>query len=342
MRELAVFAVTEGGSEHRVNEDSFQLMKMIFPDTLDNYEEKSLNVSDDWQIYSICDGLGGPGVGDIAGRLVQDLLKERLQALTRENPADFDFPLFAQEFLDEADALLKQRLSEVDGQAVGCSLAFILLHGLDAFTLSIGSTRIMLYRGGELFQMTKDHRLGDSWRDRPLLFLGHHPGSAKIKAQNMKHLPLEEGDVLLLLTDGVALELAPEEIVEQLALERSFNERIRRIHHLARERCPEDNQSIVALSLPSTLGEEGAEAAPAKTTAKVNSAGETDVQRRPQQARPKRPTAPALPLEVDVPQAQPQQKHALSAKALFLYSLLGGLLLGSLVLLLFYYLVLLS
>lgn len=243
--------MTQAGTSKRVNEDSFQIAGRIYPDTL-NAREQKLNASDNyWQLYSITDGLGGAGVGDIASRLVQSFLVELQEDFPLLDPYGFDFSSYIQEFVNRTDYALQRRLTPIPNQQVGSSLALILFAGDTCYTMSIGSCRIYLHRDRKLYRMSVDHVLTDDPDSRPLLYLGHHPGQGQIRAQNLKRMQIKAGDEFYLMTDGVTCSLSDEDIKWVLDKPSPIQSYVESLFLNARRYDARDNQTILGLRVDS-------------------------------------------------------------------------------------------
>ncbi|MDO5015688.1 MAG: protein phosphatase 2C domain-containing protein [Eubacteriales bacterium] len=250
MSRIKVCGMTQAGTSKRVNEDSFLLANKIYPDTL-NAREQRINVSDDyWQVYSLTDGIGGPGVGDISSRLVQSYLIESASELPLLDPYSFDFVSYAQAFLGKADQALQQRLRRNPDPA-GCSFAMLLFAGDSCYSLSIGNCRIYLYREQKLYRMTKDHVLPDDSDSRPLLFLGNHPGVHHLRAQNLRTMKIRPGDCFFLMSDGVTSALSDQDIQWVLDKPSPIQSYVESLFLNARRYDARDNQSILGLEVDS-------------------------------------------------------------------------------------------
>lgn len=243
--------MTQAGTARRLNEDSFQLQGRIYPDTL-NAREQKIDQSDDyWQIYAVTDGMGGAGVGDIASRVVQSDIMDLRSDFSLLDPYSFSFAAYIQNFLTQTDHSLQMRLRKQADQPVGCSLALLMLAGETCYTMAIGSCRIYLYRGGYLYRMTEDHVLDDSSFDRPLLFLGNHPGIYQLRAQNLKHMQVQPGDHFFICTDGITDALDDEDIKWVLDKDSPIETYVESLFQNARRYDARDNQTILGLKIKS-------------------------------------------------------------------------------------------
>lgn len=245
--EIIAAGITKAGAQKNINEDSFQCMRKIFPDTLDRSEVQIGKALDHWQIYSVTDGMGGSGVGDIAGRLVQELLINHISNLNTQNPQNFDFAKFSDQYLKAVNAHLKERLARYKDKRVGCSLAFVLVNGSKAYTFSIGTNRIYFIRNNHIYRMTKDHRRKGS--KEPALYLGNFSDSSYLTPQNLNQVKLQEGDKILLVSDGFYQNYNDQEILEKVQQSDTFIRSMLFYEKQLEEKNIVDDHTILALQI---------------------------------------------------------------------------------------------
>lgn len=227
-------------------------MKKIYPDTLDRLEFQSGRSDDHWQVYSITDGMGGPGIGDIAGRLVQELLTQCVAKLGTSDPQTFDFAEFSQKFVRAAHEKLAERLARFQKKGIGCSLAFILVNGATCYTFSVGSNRIYLVRDGRLYHLTKEHVVYG--QTKPFLYLGILPAGKRAQAENLNKIILNDGDQIILASDGVYRELVDQQILQLVDGQDDFAVALRRVENYLSRQQINDDYTILSLKVLRSSG----------------------------------------------------------------------------------------
>lgn len=200
-------------------------------------------------MYSVTDAMGGAVVGDMSGRLVQSQLVQLQEAFPALDPLVFDFSRYIQDFVDVTDHALSERLKKYKDLPVGSSLALLMIGGQKCYTMAIGSCRIYLLRDGKLHPMTKDHVLPNDRDARPLLYFGNRQGSKYLKASNLNYMKMREGDVFLLVTDGVTKALTDQDIAHIFTKPAPFNEQVRSVFLTARRYDANDNQTVLGVKL---------------------------------------------------------------------------------------------
>ncbi len=115
----------------------------------------------------------------------------------------------------------------------GSTVVAVLIQGRQLYWFSVGDSRISLVRGGSIFQLNREHTYGsdldekaamgemsfeaaksDPQRNAVTSYLGM--GRLEKIDRNIRPLQLQEGDRLLLMTDGVFGTLSDEEILSAM------------------------------------------------------------------------------------------------------------------------------
>ncbi len=178
--DLDVGVATHTGLQRSVNEDDFLLLSL--PD-------------DAGTLLAIADGMGGAAGGAEASR-------GSLRGLAADLLTGADRP--AEERMRAAFASACQRVYQQSREVptlrdMGSTLTAMLLRGQRAVVGHIGDTRLLLWRDGELRQITTDHavREAESYLTRCV------GGGQPAEEPDLHQVELRPGDRLLLLTDGV-------------------------------------------------------------------------------------------------------------------------------------------
>jgi PPM family protein phosphatase len=164
-------------------------------------------------VFAVADGMGGHRAGEVASAAA-------LEPLGLIDGRPFGDPARAIAALTEAvtaanaDVVLRSR-TDPDLEGMGTTLTAVLIEGSDAHLVHVGDSRAYLARDGRLTQLTADHTLVqaliDEGRLRPDQVATHPHRSVITRAVGVAaqvevdglHLQLEDGDVLLLCSDGL-------------------------------------------------------------------------------------------------------------------------------------------
>lgn len=193
-------------------------------------------LSDSSYVLAVADGVGGAAFGEIASLLA---LKAGYDLTTTA----FQWPFNVTESgsLDIAEAIrihvrmIHRRLRAEAGGAdsplsgMGTTLTGALTVGLDAFVAHVGDSRAYLFRDGTLHRLTRDHTLAEqlvangvaksvddaSIADFRSVLINCLGGDFDDVDVDVCHVPLRDGDQLLLCTDGLS-DMVPDEDIRTI------------------------------------------------------------------------------------------------------------------------------
>ncbi len=214
-------------------------------------------------LCAVADGIGGYRAGEVASRLSLDVVAaEARQAV--ETGASL------RASLEDAMAVanrevVRQSLSNPEYTGMGTTVTAALFRGRDLVLGHIGDSRAYLVRGGRLKQLTRDHSLvaelvrnGDlteaeaqSHPQRNILTQAFG-SDLRAKADVSQHT-LENGDILLLCTDGLTGLVGVADIEATLAAADSLDHACERLVAMANDRGGSDNITVL-LAGPMSFG----------------------------------------------------------------------------------------
>jgi protein phosphatase len=248
---LSFQAVTDVGRKRKGNEDSLFL----------NAEQR---------LYVVADGMGGHAAGEIASRVAVDAINEFV--VLTGGGEEITWPFGLDESISYDGNRLKTAIrhanrkvleatresAEYEGMAT--TVAAVLVDGEVANLAHVGDSRIYLWSGGELRQLTSDH----SWvneqiqsgvisaeqaRSHPLRnVVTRALGGRSDLVVDVQSRRVREGDVLLLCSDGLTTMITDDGIAA--ILERAQGDVARAAQELVDEanaRGGDDNITVVLL-----------------------------------------------------------------------------------------------
>lgn len=180
-------------------------------------------------LAAVCDGMGGMNGGEIASGIAARLFAEAFY--TQELP---DAAGFLEEMAHKADEAVFGLTENGKPMGAGSTIVSVLIRGRGLHWLSVGDSRIYLFRRGELLCPVRPHNYGELLRTRLaegkisqeaykaglknaealISFLGI--GGLKLIELNRQPFWLEDGDQVLLCSDGLYRSLSEERIRELL------------------------------------------------------------------------------------------------------------------------------
>lgn len=175
-------------------------------------------------IWAIADGMGGHYAGDVASRLIV----ESLAKLSLVDSLDDGIEQI-ETALKEVNRQLQEDITIKPGNhIIGSTVVVAFLCGNECACLWSGDSRMYVYRGDKIYQVSHDHSVVQEMVDNGVLTQEeavNHPQSNVITRAvgteadlklDVNVFDLEPGDRLLLCSDGLYGELPAQDIKEAL------------------------------------------------------------------------------------------------------------------------------
>jgi protein phosphatase len=218
---------------------------------------------DDAHAMVVADGMGGMAAGEVASQLAVSTLVSQflgtsnwiMRTGTWENRTVLDRMTERYRRANTVVHALSEAHPQLSGMGTTMTLAFNV--GAELFVGHIGDSRAYLYRRSELHQLTRDHTLAVELAEAGLIspdavathhlrhVLTHALGQPEVgeKAEVQK-LPLEDGDRVLVCSDGLTNMVEDDAIAKILASDRSVSEMCNALLDAALESGGKDNVTI--------------------------------------------------------------------------------------------------
>ncbi|CAD6557327.1 PP2C family protein-serine/threonine phosphatase [Paraburkholderia metrosideri] len=174
--------------------------------------------------WAVADGMGGHAVGDLASRLVIDALSRIASPVSIKTLiAD------ARARLQAANQQLRDEAARRQVQRIGSTVVVLLACDRFCGYLWAGDSRIYLYRGGQLRQLTRDHSQVEQLKSLGVITdeeARHHPaqhmitravGATDVLDLDDDAIEVADGDIFLLCSDGLSNELSDDEMIAVLS-----------------------------------------------------------------------------------------------------------------------------
>lgn len=184
----------------------------------------------------VADGMGGAAAGEVAsstaiGTLVQLALQTPDWIMNLDDGhAGQVLDRMRQRFEKLSAALKERAAADPKLSGMGTTMTLVLSIKSDAVVVHIGDSRAYLRRGGELHRLTRDQTMAQSLADAGAITpqeLERHPlrhmltGAISTKGARgsveLQHVPLADGDQILLCSDGLTDMLTDAQIGDALA-----------------------------------------------------------------------------------------------------------------------------
>jgi serine/threonine protein phosphatase PrpC len=226
-------AASNVGLVRKNNEDHFAVVRRRRSQEvmLSNLPPGTLAPSTDTSYcFIVADGMGGAAAGEWASRLALqtawDLAGQASSWVMRFRD------LSAQQIRERAEAfasaihrtLLEYGRADADLRGMGTTWTSAYVVGWDALLTQVGDSRAYVFRRGDLSQITHDQTLAQELIDSGIppektrgvrnVLTNTLGGRRDTVSPEVEHLVLEDGDRLLLCTDGLSELVSDDEIAE--------------------------------------------------------------------------------------------------------------------------------
>jgi protein phosphatase len=212
-------------------------------------------------LFMVADGMGGHAGGEVASRVaievVPAVVRETLAVSNGHVPGERMAAALRKAFAAANDAIREKARSTPELRSMGTTCVVALVgDGLLAVG-NVGDSRLYMLRDGELIQVTKDHSLVQEYiqsgemspaqarKSRFRNILTRAVGIAGKVEADVEVVPLQEGDSLLLCSDGLTNMVPEPEIARVLGTVPDPEEACRQLVETANRNGGEDNISVV-------------------------------------------------------------------------------------------------
>ena len=195
---------------------------------------------DSGHLMIVGDGVGGAAGGEVASRtallsLVGEIVRSPKWALKLDDPATRENEISelverSRAYLQHMHAAIRERQArDPRYEGMGTTFTSAYLVGGDLFIMHVGDSRAYVLRGGRLIRITHDHTLAQEHADQGWLgqaeVAGHPLSHVLTRALgaptdvvefDAHHRDIEDGDRLLLCSDGLTKVASEEDIASAL------------------------------------------------------------------------------------------------------------------------------
>jgi len=210
--------------------------------------------SDDSVLIAVADGAGGTPAGEEASGVVIRKLEDFRPDL--QSPQDHLVSL-----MQEADQKIFGAVEkEPDLRGMGSTLTAAFVKGEAVFWAHVGDSRLYLFRGDELTQITEDDTMagfllteGEITREESRVhpgrnFLFDFIGSGEFEEEKGS-FTLRKSDVLLLTTDGLHDRVPEETLVSILRSNSNLEKKLDALVSIALKESGKDNVTVVGVEV---------------------------------------------------------------------------------------------
>jgi protein phosphatase len=215
-------------------------------------------------VMLVADGMGGHAGGEVASRMAISelvnlalLLPDWIFRMNERSRPELEWR--ARQLLRQVNALVTDRGARDPAlRGMGTTLTAARSLGRDLMIVHVGDSRAYLFRNGRLHRLTRDHTFAQWLLDSGQLAADEAQssklrhvltnvvgGSDDDEEVDIDVLQLDDGDRVLLCSDGLTDGLDDETIAGTLSAAGSSNEACRRLMQLALDRGGRDNITVI-------------------------------------------------------------------------------------------------
>ncbi|MFH5835691.1 Stp1/IreP family PP2C-type Ser/Thr phosphatase [Proteiniclasticum sp. C24MP] len=228
--------ISDIGNIRELNEDTFGVL-----------EGKYFN------LFIICDGMGGHNAGEVASKMAKDTILEAMEHDLHESPVE----ALVSAIKEANRKIFERSSSEKTMSGMGTTVTTAVSYDGKLDIAHVGDSSLYIIRGNEIRKITKDHsyvqELVDSGKIRQN-DARHHPnkniitravGTNADVAVDTYRLNTEKDDIFVLCTDGLTDYLSDEEILNEVTSHENKKDSIASLADIAKERGGKDNITLV-------------------------------------------------------------------------------------------------
>ncbi len=211
---MECFGATDTGRVRSSNQDTFRLGELS-----------------DTALYAIvCDGMGGPNGGAIASAMTADLLETRIVTqYSNDMPMASVLNLLESAILAANIEVLDKADTDIDLAGMGTTVIVVLVQGKEVVVAHVGDSRLYRLTKDGLVQETTDHSVVQEMIEKGQItaeqakvhpkkhFITRAIGVANDVRADFDTITLEDGERLLLCSDGLSNMLSDAELAEILS-----------------------------------------------------------------------------------------------------------------------------
>ena len=206
-------------------------------------------------LFIIADGMGGHKAGDYASRYAVDTIeKETLESL-EENPE-----IILQKAISKANKDIRELSHQnPDMEGMGTTIVAATIYGKYMKVANVGDSRLYIINGKKIKQITRDHSLVEEMvriGELDRISARNHPnkniitravGVTASVVADFFDVELNEGDVILMCSDGLSNMLEDEEIRMIACAQRDIIEKAEALVRAANNNGGKDNISLIII-----------------------------------------------------------------------------------------------
>lgn len=215
------------------------------------------------KVYVVADGVGGGNAGEIASRTaVSEIANYVVEHPIGNMTNKYAIVNYLQSCLDEANSKIF-RMANTYKENTGMATTAVIVYAAfgKVFITNVGDSRVYLYRGGQLVQLTEDHTYVNTLVKAGILskeeaevderknVITKALGAEPTVEPDFFQLEIMKDDIFIICTDGLYDEVENPEIVQVLSKNQSMSDVCTELINRANTNGGRDNITIISLKV---------------------------------------------------------------------------------------------
>lgn len=223
-----------------------------------NQDSYSVSENGKYPVFVLCDGMGGHRAGEIASsEAAADIVKTMEELMTEDDGNLFVKITSAVSHANTHVYSMSLEDPACDGMGTTCDVCVVSPEGVHIG--HVGDSRVYIFNGRGLYQVTKDHSLVEEMIDQGRLsrddaltyeqrnYITRALGTQPTIQTDTYLVAFKPGDIILMCSDGLTNMVAEIDIAYILNENTDLKEKARRLVELANDNGGQDNITVVLI-----------------------------------------------------------------------------------------------
>ena len=226
----------------------------------ENQDSYATAVVADCTVAVVCDGMGGTNGGHTASSIAVETLLQELEAALKPGMDWQQIKAVVLQAIAQANLDIRTRAAEDESLSrMGTTLVCAVCRDAEAEVFNVGDSRSYLINEDGILQVTRDHSVVENMVERGDITPAQarrHPSrnlitralgpDAQVEADSFR-VPWQQGDFLLLCSDGLTREVTEPEIYYEIFQAEHPETACQRLVELAKNRGGRDNITLLLI-----------------------------------------------------------------------------------------------
>ena len=243
---MQYWAITDAGCVREQNQDTYQIEKL---------DKNTL-------LCLVCDGMGGAKAGNVASALAAEVFVDEIRRTWKENMEQAQIDQMLQAAVKLANfTVFDQGRQFEEFSGMGTTLVAMLVTERETTVVNVGDSRAYRINEGGISRITVDHSVVEMMVQRGELtreearnypgknFITRAVGTETIADSDLFHLDLQQGDFLLLCSDGLSNSVDEQEILFEVVHGDENEKCCQQLLDIAKNRGAPDNVTCVLVQI---------------------------------------------------------------------------------------------